>query len=159
MRNPHDPIVRADPSRFRHDAVPGTIPFQAQWRMPIAELLQWILRAILAAGFVFAGVTHFLPGPARTMAAMIPPALTRRMSATALVRITGVCEVAGGVGLLVPATRFAAGIALVLFLIAVFPANAVAAADPARFGAVAIPFWPRYAGQLVLIVLCTLAVV
>lgn len=127
--------------------------------MVIAELLQWILRAALAAGFVFAGVAHFLPGPARTMAAIIPPALIRRVSAAVLVRITGVCEIAGGVGLLVPATRFAAGMALVLFLIAVFPANAFAAADPARFGAVAIPFWPRYAGQLVLIVLCALAVV
>ena len=46
-----------------------------------------------------------------------------------------------------------AAIALTLFLIAVFPANAYAAEHPERFGKVAIPFWPRYLGQLVIIAL------
>lgn len=127
--------------------------------MPVPELLQWILRVALAAMFVGMGVAHFLPGPARTMAAIIPPALKARISGKTLVRFTGVCEVAGGMGLLVPFTQFAAGIALVLFLIAVFPANAFAAADPERFGKVAIPFWPRYLGQVALVVLCALAAV
>jgi uncharacterized membrane protein len=54
--------------------------------------------------------------------------------------------------------RLAAGICLVLFLIAVFPANAYAARDPARFGRLAIPFWPRLGIQLLLIVLVILAV-
>jgi len=36
-------------------------------------------------------------------------------------------------------------------LIAVFPANAYAAADPERFGSAAIPFWPRFVAQVVLI--------
>ncbi len=58
-----------------------------------------------------------------------------------------------------PYTRFAAGIALVLFLVAVFPANAYAAEHPERFGRAAFPFWPRYAAQLVLILLVLLAVV
>lgn len=123
------------------------------------ELLQWILRALLAAVFLFMGVGHFVPRTTRVMAAMIPPALTTRVSGKTLVRFTGVCELAGGVGLLVPATQFAAGIALVLFLIAVFPANAVAAADPERFGKAAIPFWPRYFAQLGLILLCALAAI
>jgi uncharacterized membrane protein len=37
-----------------------------------------------------------------------------------------------------------------VFLAAVFPANVYAAANRERFGALAIPFWPRLAGQVVL---------
>ena len=117
------------------------------------ELAQLIIRAALAAVFVGMGVTHFVPGPARGMSAMIPPALKRPglPSGKNLVRFTGLCEVAGGIGLLVPQTQVAAAIALIVFLVAVFPANAYAAADPERFGAAAIPFWPRYAAQVALI--------
>ncbi|MEP6481262.1 MAG: DoxX family protein [Rhodoglobus sp.] len=129
--------------------------------MPLIEVLQLILRVALAAVFFFMGITHFLPAAGRTMAAMIPPALTRQgwPSAKAWVRVTGVCEIAGAIGLLVPATRLAAGIALVVFLIAVFPANAVAASNPAKFGRAAIPFWPRLGAQLALIAACALAAI
>lgn len=129
--------------------------------MSPAETAQWILRGALALVFVGMGISHFLPGPGRTMAAMIPPVLKRpgMPSPKTLVRFTGVCELAGGIGLLVPTTHFAAGIALVLFLIAVFPANAYAAENRERFGRAAIPFWPRYAGQVGLVALCALAAV
>ena len=127
--------------------------------MPLAELLQWILRAALALVFVGMGINHFVPGPARAMAAMIPPALKTRFSGKTLVRFTGVCEIAGGIGILLPFTQFAAGMALIVFLCAVFPANAVAAADPQKFGRGAIPFWPRYLAQLVLVALVALAAV
>ena len=40
-----------------------------------------------------------------------------------MVYVSGVAEILGGVGLLVPAVRIAAGIGLILLLIAVFPAN------------------------------------
>ena len=53
--------------------------------------------------------------------------------------------------------RWLAGAALVVFLIAVFPANAYAAAHPEKFGRAAFPFWPRYLAQLGLIVLVMLA--
>jgi len=117
------------------------------------ELAQLIIRIVLAVVFVGMGAAHFLPGPARGMSAMIPPSLKRAgfPSGKTLVRFTGVCEVAGGVGLLVPQTQVAAAIALIVFLIAVFPANAYAAADPERFGSAAIPFWPRFVAQVVLI--------
>ena len=118
-----------------------------------------LLRIGLAGAFLFMGVNHFIPSSAKAMAAMIPPALKTRVSGKTLVRITGLCEIAGGIGILVPFTRFAAGIALVLFLIAVFPANAHAAANPERFGRAAFPFWPRYIAQLVLILLVLLATV
>ena len=104
------------------------------------EIAQWVLRIGLAGAFLFMGVNHFIPSSAKAMAAMIPPTLKTRVSGKTLVRFTGLCEIAGGIGILVPFTRFAAGIALVLFLIAVFPANAHAAANPERFGRAAFPF-------------------
>ncbi|CAD5993885.1 conserved membrane protein of unknown function [Agreia sp. COWG] len=111
-----------------------------------------VLRVAIAAVFVVMGVNHFVPKTARGMAQMIPPALRRDglLSPLNLVYFTGICEILGGVGLLIPQTRLAAGIALVVFLAAVFPANAYAAAHRDRFGAVAIPFWPRLVAQIVL---------
>jgi uncharacterized membrane protein len=89
------------------------------------------------------------------MAAMIPPRLRSRgwLSPRNLVIFTGICEILGGIGLLVPATRVTSGVALALFLVAVFPANAYAARNKDRFGAVAIPLIPRLLGQVVLIAL------
>ncbi|GAA2749249.1 hypothetical protein [Amnibacterium kyonggiense] len=118
-----------------------------------------LLRPLLAAGFAGMGVTHFVPTPARGMAAMIPPSIRRRspLSARALVRLTGVCELAGAAGLLLRPTRPIAAAALVVFLAAVFPANAVAARDPARFGPVAVPLVPRAAAQVLLAALVAVA--
>nr|WP_256430744.1 DoxX family protein [Plantibacter sp. CFBP 8804] len=115
-------------------------------------LLQSILTVVLAIMFIGMGVLHFLPGPARTMAAMIPgPLRGSTITPRMLVAITGVCEIAGGVGLLVPPTKLAAVVCLIVFLVAVFPANAAAARQPERFGRLAVPFVPRLIGQLVLI--------
>ncbi|SEN17557.1 DoxX family membrane protein [Cryobacterium sp. TMT1-3] len=122
--------------------------------------LQLVLRIVLALVFIGAGITHFLPSVQRTMAAMIPPRLRRSGLASPinLVLFTGVCEVAGGLGLLYPPTMVVAAGALVLFLAAVFPANAYAARHPKRFGRVAIPFVPRLIAQLVLMGLIVVAV-
>lgn len=119
------------------------------------ETLQVILRVGLAGVFAVMGVLHFVPKVARGMRAMIPAPLRRPGWPAALVVFTGVCELAGAAGLLVPwpGLRLAAGICLAVFLIAVFPANAVAARDPERFGRTAIPFWPRLGLQVLLIVL------
>lgn len=126
-----------------------------------ADGLQEALRWLLAAAFVGMGISHFVPSVVRTMAAMIPPVLHRRglPSPRTLVYFTGLCELAGGIGLVVPPVRLAAGIALIVFLVAVFPANAYAAEHPERFGRVAMPFWPRFAGQLGLVGLVGLALV
>lgn len=125
----------------------------------LIETAQWVARGGLALLFVSMGFLHFLPGPARTMARLIPPRLRGRglLSPRALVYFTGLCEIAGGIGMLLPATRGAAAAGLVLFLIAVFPANAYAAEHPDRFGAIAIPFWRRYFAQLALILVVVLA--
>jgi uncharacterized membrane protein len=119
------------------------------------EVTQLVLRIVLAAVFAVMGVSHFVPGPRRGMRAMIPPALRREglPSPAFWVAFTGVCELAGAVGLLSPwpVLRLVTGIALAVFLVAVFPANAYAAANREKFGAAAIPFWPRLLAQLVLI--------
>jgi uncharacterized membrane protein len=119
------------------------------------ETLQVILRVVLAVVFAFMGLLHFVPKIARGMRAMIPEPLRRPGWPAAIVVFTGVCELAGAAGLLAPwpGLRLAAGICLVVFLVAVFPANAVAARDPQRFGRTAIPFWPRLGLQLLLILL------
>jgi uncharacterized membrane protein len=126
-----------------------------------ADGLQEALRWLLAATFVGMGVTHFVPAVVRTMAAMVPSVLRRPglPSPRTLVYFTGLCELAGGIGMVVPEVRRAAGFALIVFLVAVFPANAYAAEHPERFGRVAVPFWPRFAGQLALVGLIGLALV
>ena len=123
--------------------------------------LQFVLRLVLAVVFIGAGITHFVPGVARTMRAMIPPRLrtTGVLRPGNLVILTGVCEIAGGLGLLYPPTIVTAGVCLIGFLAAVFPANAFAATDPDRFGLAAIPLVPRLFGQLVLMGLIVVAIV
>jgi uncharacterized membrane protein len=73
---------------------------------------------LLGALFLGAGVTHFLaPKP---FEAIVPPWLP---NAPLLVRVSGVAEILGGIGVWLPATRRAAGLGLVILLVAVFPAN------------------------------------
>ena len=75
-------------------------------------------RILYAAFFIAAGTMHFVV-PAyyvRVMPAFLP-------APGALVAVSGVAEMLGGVGLLVPAMRSAAGIGLIVLLFAVFPAN------------------------------------
>jgi uncharacterized membrane protein len=113
-----------------------------------------LARVITAIVFIGIGITHFVPPVVRGMAAMVPRVFHGRpFSPVAWVWVTGVAEIAGGLGLLWEPTRAAAGIALAVFLVCVFPANAYAARHRDRFGVVAVPFWPRLALQVLLIVL------
>lgn len=113
-----------------------------------------LARVVTAIVFIGIGITHFVPPVVRGMAAIVPRVFHGRpFSPVAWVWVTGVAEIAGGLGLLWEPTRAAAGIALAVFLVCVFPANAYAARHRDRFGAVAVPFWPRLALQVLLIVL------
>ena len=95
------------------------------------------LRA-LGVFFIGAGVNHFvIPG---TYERIVPPGLG---DPAMLVRVSGVAEVAGGVGALVPSTRRLAGFGLIALLAAVFPANVYMALNPAKFAK--IPAWALYA--------------
>jgi uncharacterized membrane protein len=95
------------------------------------------LRA-LAVFFIGSGVNHFvIPG---TYKQIVPPGLG---DPATLVRVSGVAEIAGGVGVLLPRTRRLAGFGLIALLVAVFPANVYMALNPAKFAK--IPAWALYA--------------
>jgi len=71
-----------------------------------------------------------------------------------VIYFTGVCEVAGAIGLLVPIVRQAAGIALILFFILIFPANVKAARSGVGIGGKrATPLWLRALMQVLFITL------
>ena len=76
------------------------------------------LRILAALFFVVAGAAHFF-NPSFYLTIM-PPALPQPL---ALVYLSGLFEILGGLGLLFPRTRRFAGHGLILLLIAVFPAN------------------------------------
>lgn len=73
---------------------------------------------LLAVLFVGAGLLHFLRP--ETYLRIVPPALP---APRLLVLLSGAAEVAGGLGLLLPATRRWAAWGLVALLLAVLPAN------------------------------------
>jgi uncharacterized membrane protein len=81
----------------------------------------------LAAMFVLTGVAHFAPPLRRDLIAIVPPALP---AAALLVSITGVLELLGAAGLVLPPTRVAAAVCLLLLMLAMFPANVYAARMP-----------------------------
>ena len=73
---------------------------------------------VMGPAYVVAGVMHFVVPEAYVQ--IMPPVLPAPL---ALVYLSGVAEVALGVGVLVPQTRRYAAWGLVALLIAVFPAN------------------------------------
>jgi uncharacterized membrane protein len=79
-------------------------------------------RRILAALFIAAGLAHFVVPT--FFDAIVPPWLPAWLPAPrVLVYVSGVAELAGGLGVLLPAVRVVAGWGLLALLIAVFPAN------------------------------------
>ena len=103
------------------------------------SLLRSVTLVGLAGVFVFAGVMHFVKP--HMFEAIVPPYLP---SPRALVLVSGVAEVLGGIGLLVPAVRVWAGAGLILLLLAVFPANVYMAQEAASFRQLA-PEWALWA--------------
>jgi uncharacterized membrane protein len=94
---------------------------------PLAQRRIWrtVLRVLTAVFFVLAGANHFAdPAFYRSI---VPP---RFPSPTLLVAISGICEIAGGIGLLIRSLRRFAGWGLIALLIAVFPANTYMALHP-----------------------------
>lgn len=77
------------------------------------------LRVGLALMFTATGLAHFI-GMRGELIAMVPTQLPRP---GLLVTVTGVLELAGAVGLLIPATATAAALCLAALLIVMFPAN------------------------------------
>ncbi len=98
------------------------------------------LRLLAAVFFFLAGVNHFVHP--KFYEKIVPPTLPRPR---ALVAISGVCEMLGGVGLLVRPLRIAAGWGLLALLAAVFPANVYMAAAHRRVPHGDVPVWLLWA--------------
>jgi uncharacterized membrane protein len=94
---------------------------------------------LLGAFFIAGGVNHFVNG--RAYEAIVPPSLQSR--SREVVQVSGVAEIAGGLGVLLPPFRRASGVGLLALLVAVFPANLYMAREPERFKK--IPRWALYA--------------
>ncbi|ATC64366.1 DoxX family protein [Nibricoccus aquaticus] len=77
-----------------------------------------VVRWLLALFFVIAGANHFRTP--EIYLGMMPPWLP---APDLMNTISGAAEIFGGIGLLIAATRRAAGWGLIALLIAVFPAN------------------------------------
>ena len=75
-------------------------------------------RLVLALFFLTAGLMHFLRPDG--FVRIVPPYLPHPLL---LVQLSGAAEIAGALGLLVPATRRWATWGLLALLVAVFPAN------------------------------------
>ncbi len=94
-------------------------------------------RLIMAALYIVAGTLHFILTP--TYTAIVPDYLPAHRT---LVYLSGLAEILGGIGLLVPATQSAAAWGIIALLIAVFPANLTMVTDHARFPT--IPLWAAW---------------
>ena len=113
-------------------------------------------RGALVCFFVFTGVTHFT-AMKHDYVAMIPDPLPRGLW---VIYLTGVLEIAGAIGLLLPQTRRLAGICLALLAVAMFPANVHAALNniPLR-GQPPTPLWLRAPLQVLLLVMLAWAAI
>ncbi len=103
--------------------------------------MKTVIRFAVAAAMVGVGVLHFVsPEP---FVRIVPPFLPAPLM---LVYVSGVFEILGGLGLLVPRVRLYAAWGLIALFIAVFPANIYMAVeqislDPAQ----PMPAWIAWA--------------
>jgi len=113
---------------------------------------QTILRILVALPLLLSGVIlHFFM--ANGTASIIPPAFP---DPRLLVILSGVCEIAGAIGLFLPATRRIAGFLIAVMLIAILPANIYAAGK--TISGVTMPSVPvRTAMQAVYILMVLIA--
>jgi uncharacterized membrane protein len=97
----------------------------------VAALDNWglPLRMALFLMFLVTASAHWGRGRP-DLIRMVPPAFPR---AATIVTVTGVLEILGAVGLLVPGTARAAAICLAILLMAMFPANIRAAREKLTF--------------------------
>ncbi|MEE6136815.1 hypothetical protein SKC41_10760 [Mycobacterium sp. 050128] len=107
----------------------GSIVAWIAGRLGVGYLAGWTaaIAAGLAAMFVLTGIAHFAPPLRRDLIAIVPPRLP---APGLLVTVTGVLELLGAAGLLLPGTRTAAAVCLLLLMLAMFPANVYASRMP-----------------------------
>ena len=103
------------------------------------------IRAGLAAMFAVTGASHFT-SMKDDFVAMIPSPLP---SGDWVIYLTGVLEIAGAIGLLIPRLRSLAAVCLAILLVAMFPANVNAALNDIPFrGGPPTPLWIRLPMQV-----------
>ena len=116
----------------------------------VERLSSWRVagRGALVIMFLITGTSHFT-SMKYDFAAMIPDPLPNGLW---VIYLTGVFEIAGAIGLLIPQTRKLAGICLVLLLVAMFSANVNAALNEIPLGGQdPTPLWVRTPMQLLYI--------
>lgn len=131
-------------SLFRVRLLPSSVALVN--RLSTVQKIGLVLAAVFYVG---AGILHFLRP--EFYLRIMPPYIPWH---AAMVEVSGVCEILGGLGLLIPTTRRAAAWGLVALLIAVFPANLYMATNPIETGAASmapILRWGRLPVQLLLI--------
>jgi uncharacterized membrane protein len=111
------------------------------------------LRVGVALMFLFTAVSHVHPRTRGEIIGMVPPRMPRP---DLLVNLTALLQLAGAVGLLIPAMAPWAAAGLILLLLAMFPANVSAAR---RHVAQGDPLGRRTAVQVVFIVAVGLTLV
>ncbi len=107
-------------------------------RPTLKTALRWLLTVFMVA----AGANHFInPAP---YLGMMPAEIPESWHA-ALVTISGIAEMAGGLGLILPATRRLAAWGLVVLYLAIFPANVNMALNHLKLGTTDVPTWALWA--------------
>ena len=115
----------------------------------MAERGRTIARLVLATAYLVAGIAH-LTRPAGFLA--ITPHWVP--APELVVALTGVAELVGAIGLMIPRLRGSAGIGLALYALCVWPANMNHALNDIPLGGTHLSWWyhgPRLALQPVII--------
>jgi uncharacterized membrane protein len=124
--------------------------FRAAGALGVQALAPWVTscRWALAVMLLFTASAHFTK-MRDDLLRMVPQWVPWPK---AMVAFTGVCEILGAIGILLPQTRQLAGILLILFFIMVFPANIRAAKEAITLaGRPATQLWLRLPMQLLFI--------
>lgn len=122
-----------------------TIPDPTRPRPRLRAVLRWLLAVI----YIAFGIVHLrsAPGFLAIMPAWVPYPLE-------VVLFTGVCEILGGFGLLIPRLRLISGVMLALYAVGVYPANLHHAFGDVTVGGLPSSWWyhgPRLAFQPVFV--------
>ena len=108
-----------------------------------------IMRLVMVAFYFIAGIAHLRsPGG---FVAIVPNWVPYPST---VVAFTGVCELAGATGLLIPRLRWWAGVMLAAYAVCVYPANVKHAIDAVAISGVRLGWWyhgPRLLFQPVLV--------
>lgn len=107
------------------------------------------LRIAFVVFYAAAGIVHL-----RAADAFLPIVPTWVPFPREVVLLTGICEIAGAIGLLIPKLRRLSGVMLALYAVCVFPANIRHAAEGIQVAGLPSSWWyhaPRLAMQPVLV--------